>query len=182
MTNFAIHNRGYSLFEVLLVSAVVAAMGTLALPLLDASIAQGRVKTAAYNMFTDLQYARSAAIAHQQTVVICPSFDGRQCARSPQWERGSILFVDLDHNRMRSNNEPLLKIRAPLPAGLLLRFRRPNRLYYKPNGSAWPNGHFRVCSKSAAAQPRSVIIYRTGRNRLSKLAPRRNPIDCPLNT
>tara|TARA_B100000029_G_C17275041_1_gene851292 strand:- start:56 stop:718 length:663 start_codon:yes stop_codon:yes gene_type:complete len=170
---------GYSLLELLSVMGFIAAMMTLVVPAFSTNLAQGRVITASHDMMTDLQTARFTAISRQQIVVVCPSTDGNACANNSRWESGWILFVDEDADRRRSSGEPLIIVHGALPNDLQLRFRRPHRLFYRPDGSAWPNGHFRFCSKSRAARPRAVIIYRTGRNRVSDQAPGRRHIACP---
>ena len=170
---------GYSLLELVSVMGVIAAMMTLVVPTFSTSLAQGRVITASHDMMADLQTARFTAISRQQIVVVCPSTDGNACANNPRWETGWILFVDQNADRRRSSGAPLILVHGALPNDLQLRFRRPHRLFYRPDGSAWPNGHFRFCSKSRAAGPRAVIIYRTGRNRVSDQAPGRRPIACP---
>ena len=169
---------GYSILELIFVMALMAVMMTLVVPALSTTLAQGRVVTASHDMMADLQTARFTAISRQQVVVVCPSIDGASCANSSRWEDGWILFVDHDADRRRSSGEPRILVHGALPDDIQLRFRRPHRLFYRPDGSAWPNGHFRFCSKSRKARPRAVIIYRTGRNRVADQAPGRRKIAC----
>ena len=171
-------HRGYGVLELLFVMALVAVMMTLVVPALSTTLAQGRVATASHDMMANLQTARFTAISRQQVVVVCPSINGISCANASRWEDGWILFVDQDADRRRSSGEPRILVHGALPDDLQLRFRRPHRLFYRPDGSAWPNGHFRFCSKSGKARPRAVIIYRTGRNRVSDQAPGRRKIAC----
>ena len=173
-----IRQCGYSALELIFVMALMTVILTLVVPALSTTLAQGRVVTASHDMMADLQTARFTAISRQQVVVVCPSIDGNSCANSSRWEAGWILFVDQDADRRRSSGEPLILAHGALPNDLQLRFRRPHRLFYRPDGSAWPNGHFRFCSKSRKARPRAVIIYRTGRNRVSDQAPGRRDIAC----
>ena len=64
-------------------------------------------------------------------------------------------------------SEILLLRTLPLNNSISVHFRKPGYLFYKNDGSAWPNGTFRICTAGSKVPPLLVIVYRTGRARTS---------------
>ena len=53
-----------------------------------------------------------------------------------------------------------------------------NYIVYKPDGSAFPNGSFKVCLDNYPSHSRTLILFRTDRVRLSKNNAQGNAINC----
>ncbi|HEX7682345.1 MAG TPA: GspH/FimT family pseudopilin [Trinickia sp.] len=75
------HGRGFSLVEMLVVTALVACSAMAAAPVLSAWHARDRVDAAARALLAGLTLARGEAIARGVRVVVCPALDGTRCLR-----------------------------------------------------------------------------------------------------
>ncbi|MGE7139718.1 GspH/FimT family pseudopilin [Luteibacter sp. NPDC031894] len=82
--------RGFTLAEVLVVLAVSALVGSLALPALSDAIARHRLRAAADDLLETLQNARSMAVWRDRGTIVCASSDGRTCTWSADWSGGWI--------------------------------------------------------------------------------------------
>ena len=78
-----------------------------------------------------------------------------------------VGFSDQNRNGQLEPSELLLVRALRLNNSISVRFRKPGYLFYKIDGSAWPNGTFRICTTDSNVPPLLVIVYRTGRVRTS---------------
>ena len=169
-------SSGFSLVETLIVLAIIAAVVGFAVPGLQNQIISKEVDAASGRLFRDLQLARVNSIRWGVPVVLCPSPDGASCRFGEQWRHGWIGFEDRNRNQHRENGEEILLSR-PSTTSVSVEWRSPNWLRFSPDGEAWPNGHFRICSNDLS-EARAVIIYRTGRVRVDDRSPSGGPVLC----
>ena len=168
---------GYTLIETMVVLSIV---GTLALSAVGSFRSIGSriaLDTATDNLVSTLALARVAAVHKQQRVSVCPGDTVNGCTGSSQWQLGWITFIDVDRNRRLGAGESVLAAVGSMLGQLTINFRTPNTLSFNPDGSAWPNGHFKLCSP-AVARRRAVIVHLTGRARVSDRSPQGYAIDC----
>lgn len=86
------NNRGFTLFELLIVIAVAGIAAGLAIPSFNTQI-RNNSSVAVTNEFSDsLGYARSEAIKRSSRVSVCASRNGTAC--DGEWKEGYIVFVD----------------------------------------------------------------------------------------
>ena len=168
--------QGFSLVETLVVLAIVVGVLGFAEPRLNEQIIAKEVDAASGRLFRDLQLARVDAIRRGVPVVLCPSADGASCQFAGQWRHGWIGFEDRDRNQRRENGEEIL-LSGPSTTSVSVEWRSPNWLRFSPDGEAWPNGHFRICSNDLS-KARAVIIYRTGRVRVDDRSPSGGAVLC----
>jgi type IV fimbrial biogenesis protein FimT len=64
--------RGFTLIEVLIVIALIGVLLALAAPSFSTFTASQRVKTASFDLYAALSFARSEAIKRRQTVTVAP--------------------------------------------------------------------------------------------------------------
>ena len=64
------HSRGFTVIEAMVVVAIIAIMAGFALPAMNQLIRTQKVRSIAYDLFADLTYARSEAIARGHNVGI----------------------------------------------------------------------------------------------------------------
>lgn len=65
--------RGFTLLELMVVLAVLAVLGTLAAPSLRNFIDNQRLRSASFDLVSDLMLARSEALKRQQIIVFLPT-------------------------------------------------------------------------------------------------------------
>lgn len=173
--------RGFTLANVLVTIAIGAVLLTQAIPSLQAFIQRNRVSTAVNRFSGALQYARSEAVRRSRRVVLCPSADGRGCADTERWAQGWIVFADLDGDRERDRNEPLLRTAPGFPAGISMRSsRHRRRIRYQALGNTHgTNASFTFCDGHGRARPRVICLSGTGRPRVTDRRCDGKPVRCP---
>ena len=163
--------RGYTFIELLIVLAVFSILALTVFPNFSAILAQERGTILTNNLAGALAYARSEAILKQATVLTCQSNDGSSCNRSGNWHNGWIIFIDKNQNKQRDDEEALLRVFAAANNGTQALFNGAfgvdHYLKYKPSGHAFPNGSFLICNPNIGTG-KALIMYRSGRLRLSK--------------
>ena len=161
------HQTGVSLIELLVACLVIAVLSGLAIPSYQALAERSQRNATARLLIADLNWSRTEALAIGTRLYLCPSQNSDRCRSSTDWSQGWSVFADQNRNGHLEPNE-LLLLRTPSPSNKTsVQFRKPGYLFYKSDGSAWPNGTFRICSADSKAPPLLVIVYRTGRVRTS---------------
>ena len=168
---------GFSLIELMICLSIFAILGLYSASAYNPNIDQIRVDRAAKRLIHHLALARLEAVRQGRPVTLCPGDTSEGCATGNGWSGGWIAFGDPNQNYILDPDE------RPILAGagssdLTIGWRTPDRLLFKPDGSAWPNGHFRICGLTSSNR-RAVIGHLTGRARLSAQAPGNKPVQCP---
>jgi type IV fimbrial biogenesis protein FimT len=163
------------------VFAVIATVAALALPALGSFLREQRLISWTYTLMGDLSLARSESIKRGVPVVMCRTVDGSSCHRHrgfrSDWSRGWILFANVDEDSRRDPTEPLLLHRQGPPPGLSLHFNQRWRISFRPDGRA-KNGSFTLCAGRRDPISRAVVLYMTGRPRVSRRAAGGGPLRC----
>ncbi|MBS1269383.1 MAG: hypothetical protein MAG794_00334 [Gammaproteobacteria bacterium] len=175
------HESGYSMIEMLVTLTVASTLLASAAPAFMTTVYNNRIGTRINLLLADMHLARLEAIKRNQDIVLCRSNDGRHCTRSSgsraDWSIGWIVYVNLDEDKKRDPEEPLLHVRSTLPKGMQLRFNQWWRVIYHGDGSA-KNGTFSLCDFRGPEHARVLVLYYTGRPRISDRQPNGDPIDC----
>ena len=177
-----ISNAGFTLVELVITLTIASIILVAVIPGFQSFIERNRIRASVNVFVTHLQLARSETVKRNRFVVLCPSSDGASCIPDyTQWAKGYIVFVDYDRNKLRDNNEPLLKYYQGEKEKVTIysssNYRRI--VAYYPSGMAWGlNTSIRFCAKVSDANNRVVIISNTGRPRLSKVMPDGRTISC----
>lgn len=173
--------RGITLLELISTLAVAAVCLALLVPSWSALVARSQVTGSANRLLTLLRYARNEAVTRNGNVSLCPSDDGSSCSGDPfGWQRGYLVFEDLDGDRDRAADETLLLIEQALPPDMRLHSTagRP-AVRFRPDGAAWStNTTFSVCKGADSRISRAVVLYGTGRARVDRHAPGDLPVTC----
>ncbi|MGM0571785.1 GspH/FimT family pseudopilin [Marinobacter sp.] len=160
---------GFTLVELILVTALVAIMTAVAIPsasqLLDHS--QNRVEV--NDLFGFLASARAEAVRSGYVHTLCP-LDVSSSACGRDWNRPLYLFADPFNERKLTANTSVKRVLPPPERGYLL-VRSLSRSYfqYRPDGQILSDlGNITWCPESGAPDDAAhLIVSRGGRIRLA---------------
>jgi type IV fimbrial biogenesis protein FimT len=173
---------GATLGELAVTLSVAAVLLSVAVPNLSAFVADNRITSGVNALIADLNYARSAAIRSAVPVSVCKSADGAACTTAGDWDQGWLIFEDPDRDRQIDPAETILRVHGRLNPGLSLRFAAfgsSNHLSYDPTGLTRDrNGTFTFCDTTGSRPPKAVILYKTGRARVSWKRSDGGPLGC----
>jgi type IV fimbrial biogenesis protein FimT len=93
----AANARGFTLIEMLVTVGVFAILASIAVPSFRGFIAQQRLRTASFDLHTDLLFARSEALKRNRNVIV----RRRQVAG---WNTGWVVVLDGTAQELRSRN------------------------------------------------------------------------------
>ena len=178
--------RAYSLFDALTTLVVLSTLTTVAVPAVNHVITRTRVTTQVNELMTHLHLARSAAIKHGQRVLLCKSRNGNSCTGDSSWHEGWIVFVDQNDNHTVDGDEQIIRVQQAL-TGVTLQAKFSgggpninNYVGYYPDGFSNKSGTFTFCVPDAPDKARAIIIYWTGRPRISPVsADEGKALPCP---
>ena len=170
--------RGFTLVELVVCMGVLAVMAGWGLPAFG-ELARNTARTREVNRFVQAIYlARSEAIKRNGVVSLCPSANGSTCQPGPQWQRGWIVFVNLDHDSPASRDagESVVHVYQQWDAGRILSNR--GTLSFRPFGQMGVTATVTFCDDRGPAAARAVIISQTGRPRISSRSASNGPLVC----
>jgi len=163
-------NAGMTLLEILLTLGLLGILLGIALPDLGYWAEAVRARQITRSLATQIALARSTAAARQQWVSLCPTVDQLRCGGS--WQQGSMMFSDRNGDRRVNQDDEVIRLHGPLPAGETLQWRafgsRPY-LQIEPSGfMRHQSGNFTWCPASRDVRfARQLVVNATGRVRLS---------------
>ena len=180
--------RAVSLFDLLVTLVVAGSLTALAVPAFKQWTARTRITTQVNRLLTDLHLARSEAIKRGQPVVLCQSRNGRRCSEDGAWHHGWVVFVDTNYNHLAEPDESVIHVQGTQVSvethlkasgsGAL----RNHYLGFRPDGMSGKRGTFTFCDPAAPALARAIIIYWTGRARVSGKTAEGEPLACPMDS
>jgi type IV fimbrial biogenesis protein FimT len=105
---------GFSLIEMITVMSIAAILVAIAVPSYRYVTNANRIASEGNGLLGDLQYARAEAIKEGQGVSVCVSRDGANClATDNNWQKGWIVFSDVNGNGVRDAGDTVLRVQAP---------------------------------------------------------------------
>jgi type IV fimbrial biogenesis protein FimT len=174
--------RGMTLAELLVTLAICSVLVTAGAPAFTAILLDNRQLARLNQMMADLAYARIAAVKRGESVTVCKSATGSGCTSKAAWTDGWIVFTDPDLDRKVDAGETILRRYQPSPDGVSIRFSAfgsSNNLSYRPTGFTFDrNGTFTFCDSRGGADARALILYKTGRVRVSRTKSNGKPLTC----
>ena len=173
-------SQGITLVELLTTVAVVAVVGTLAVPGFKGVMRDSARATAVNAYMHAIFLARSESIKRNQVVSICRSRDGETCLYgAASWEQGWMVFVNQDRDEppVRDSGEALVILHEGWPSGVIT----SNRVAYsfRPMAQGMVNGTVVFCDPRGSRHSRAIIISQTGRPRIAARDADGKPLPCP---
>lgn len=161
--------RGFTLIETMVALVVLAIVASIAIPSWSAARAAAHAgKTRAEMLETITAAVRHSALAGTE-VVLCHPKDETvgQCSNTTNWTDGWALFADINGNRLRDANEPVIHRQPPLSGGVRLwTTEGRTRLIFQPNGgNAGSNVTFTLCDERGADRAVTFVLANDGRMR-----------------
>lgn len=148
-------DQGFTLVELLITISLIAVISSMAMPALADLIAYNRQQALLTKVQDAIQKARSKAVLHRQTVVLCGSSDATSC--SSDWSKGWLTLVE-------TTQEVLDVTQLPTTDELRWSGFGNRRIRFYANGtSPLSNGRFYQCYKQRIAW--QLILSRQGRLR-----------------
>jgi Tfp pilus assembly protein FimT len=166
--------RGFTLLDLLLVTALIGLFLTLGLPGLQTLRGNLATSVEQYRLLTLLRSARSAATHGHQRTVVCPVDAGQaEPACGTDAGAGWLVFADGDGDRRYSpGNDELLRVEH-IPRGRSLNVRDrggevfDRALTFRPDGSVMTPATVELCAGSSRRTLR-IVISMTGRVRTER--------------
>jgi type IV fimbrial biogenesis protein FimT len=160
-----IGNKGFTLIELMVTTAVVAVLLSAGVPTFSAMIKNNRLVAENHALRAVLSAARSEARAQRTIATVCRSENGRNCSTG-DWGAGYIAFIDLDNDRQldEADGEQLLQSRVQDTRNVVVRYSQSSDiLQFNSNGNAVDsNGTFTFCDDRGAAQAHGLIVSAIG--------------------
>lgn len=179
--------NGFTLLELMVVITVSILLITVAIPGMINFVVSSQRSSSAMEFYTDLNLARSEAIARNQRITVCKSDDGVNCLAigSGNWHDGWIVYVNKDGvvdttepdvNVDPDINEDILRINDGLPNGFSLDSEAADDLRrsisFLSSGRVVSDGGFLLCTSGTDVTDRRIGVEPSGRIQLEEQ-------DCP---
>lgn len=165
--------RGFTLFELLLALALVAALATTAVPALREFIRDCERAAAVNGLLHAIHSGRRLAAVSGRHVDLCPTQDGLDCTGDAPWA-GDLLL----RPRPGGDLEPRV---LPPPGHRASRTIRANRdaLTFSPLRPAATTATFTLCDDRGPRAAVAVVVSRSGRPRVTRHDASGRPLACP---
>lgn len=169
---------GYSLYELLATTSLVAILIAIGIPSFEAMLARQRQLVEINALFHAVHLARKESIMRRRVVSICPSRDGRQCVADTDWSGSWLMFENKDRDSPPSvdADEPVLRRHEVNDSVVIKANRRAFTL--RSTFLRATNGTFVVCDRANRIPPKGLVISHTGRPRAAGSTPQGKPYTC----
>ena len=163
--------KGFTLLELMVTVAIPGILVGVAIPSFTSIISSTRLTTAANELITALNYARSEAIKRGVIVYV-----HQKSATAHSWEGGWEVLVDSDSSNTYNVADTLLRTYSALPSGYTLRTVSHTFTGYFPSGlgSRAADVVFNLCNGTDTATSRTITINVVGRAQVST-----GTVSCP---
>lgn len=171
---------GYSIYDLMVTSAVAGVLGVGAVSM-NGLVQDARLTAAVNQLMGHLNLARNEAIKRHTIITLCKSSNGASCFTDASWNEGWIIFADENNSHDIDPGETVIRVQQGLEGDLKLRFGETGTYYYvryNPSGEAWPGATFTFCDSRGADKAKAVIVYWTGRPRVSTKTSENKPLSC----
>ncbi|MGB5626681.1 MAG: GspH/FimT family pseudopilin [Woeseiaceae bacterium] len=169
---------GYSLYELLITTSLIATLLMLGIPSFASMMARQRQQVEINALFHAIHLARKESIMRRKVVSICPSNDGDACLPGRDWSSGWLMFENSDRDSppQVDAGEAILQRHAVARDVEIQANRRGFTL--RATFLRATNGTFVVCDRSNRVPAKGLVVSYTGRPRVAFAAPGGKPYSC----
>jgi type IV fimbrial biogenesis protein FimT len=166
---------GFTIIELMVALALVVIIITIGMPSFTQMVANQRLTSQANDLVGDVLFARSEAASRGARVTLCTSTNGTSCSgTAADWNRGRIVFVDLDADGTLDAGEPIIKVTQISGTSTIAVAGFPNNdwIAFGAYGGMTPSGTsgtFTLCVTSSNTG-RQVAINLMGRPVVTRVA------------
>ena len=162
-----LRHKGFTLIELMVAMAVMAVFVTVAVPAFQTLTMNNRLITQNNSLISSLNLARSEAAKRVVTVTVCASANQTSCSGDNRWEKGWILFSDVDaQGDIDVGTDEILQVGNGLQGENSLRtevFPNAAQIQYNARGNLNSAGTFVVCDSRGNTEAHGINIDITGR-------------------
>lgn len=119
-----IFHSGFTLLELMVVVVVAAILLTIGIPSFQTYMVNQRLKTASFDWFSGLSFARSEAIKRRISISMlwCKNFDGSKCNNDADttWNDGWVIFTDSDNDGTLDSGDNIIKIHPSFDSNIII--------------------------------------------------------------
>ncbi len=172
------HRLGYSLFELLITTSLVAALVLVGVPSFQAIKARQQQHAEINALFHAIHLARKESIMRRKVVSLCPSDDGAACRPGTDWSDGWLMFEngDRDSPPRIDAGEAILR-RHTVARDMVIRANRQG-FTLRATFLRATNGTLVVCDRRNRIPPKGLVVSYTGRPRVATATPAGKPYSC----
>lgn len=171
-------HRGYSLYELLITTSLIALLLLAGIPSISALEARQLQNIEINALFHAIYLARKDSIMRRRVVSLCPSVDGLTCVPGKNWSLGWIMFENKDRDSPPhvDAGEPVLQVhKVAAQVGI-----RANRRAFTLRSTVQraTNGTFVVCDRQRRVPAKALVVSYTGRPRVTFTKTSGKPYTC----
>jgi type IV fimbrial biogenesis protein FimT len=161
------HCTGVTLIELLIVVSIIAILATIATPTLGSLKQAGASRSARSALAVAINQARSSAVIHRKSVVLCPSADQSSCDHDTRWQHGWLVYFDDNRDNQHDSDETVIaSSQAQLRDVAMLGSAGRYRIRYQADGTSdGSNLTITVCDRRGPTEARTLVINNSGRLR-----------------
>jgi type IV fimbrial biogenesis protein FimT len=154
---------GFTLIEMMTSLAIIAIVGSIAVPTLRTMILNSRLTTVANDMLGSLMNARTEAVKRQSQVVLCATPDATAAlpACSGNGATGWVVFQDTNGNWALDANETIIERRPGIDSSISVR-ADGSIIAFSPAGFAVPTAALTPMRSVVLCDSRGIVA--TGTN------------------
>lgn len=160
-------DAGLTLLEILIALLILGVVSGMAHALYRSAVAKARIAESQTQLQSAITASMRQAVISGHRVVMCPSLNGQNCTGGSDWSHGWISFTDLDRNRLRGPEEPLLGLQLQPAQGvrILSNSGRPQLVFHANGTNPGSNATFTLCDSRSRINGTALILANSGQLR-----------------
>ena len=156
----------FTLLELLLTMMIISMLSLLILPSYFSYQNRQAISLKAWEIKTALELARSIAVAETTQIKACPANSNFRCVSNSGVN--FLVFKDSNSNHLWDKGEAIYKFITIEQFKIKLSASGRSFIRFKPTGESMESGNIAICDPEKTDFSKQVIIFHSGRIRISK--------------